>query len=251
MAIDSHIHISQTQEDMENIIFQVQNNRKIEAIINVGMNLDTSLDALYLTKLCSKFYAAVGLHPLYVDAQDCNQFLNLGKDPKVVAIGEIGLDSGKDNLLLQKVYLIRQIQIANELGLPVIIHANNTNKEVIDTFRRFEKPKYGCVFHCFQPDLQTFDYLMENDYYISFAGRITYPTAKKSLEIAKLVPDDKFLVETDYPYITTYNTTTKEKRDSAKIYDTIKVLAHIKNQSIEEIDRKTVANTKRLFKKLR
>ena len=85
--------------------------------------------------------------------------------------------------------------------MPVVIHANNTNKLIIEIFKKYVKPKYGCVFHCFQPDIDDLKYLIENGYYISFAGRITYKTAKKSIEVAKIVPNDLFLVETDSPYI--------------------------------------------------
>ena len=174
----------------------------------------------------------------------------MADNPKVVAIGEIGLDSTNNNFEEQRRYLIKQILIANELHLPVIIHSNNSNKLIIDIFEKYVKPKYGCVFHCFQPDLEDLKYLVNNGYYISFAGKITYKTAKKSIEVARTTPNNLFLVETDSPYISpeplrgTIN-------ETANIKYIINKLAEVKQSSYEKIERITSENTKRLFKKLK
>ena len=153
--------------------------------------------------------------------------------------------------MLQKAFLIRQIQIANDLQLPVIIHSNNTNSEVLEVFKHNVKPEYGCVFHCFQPDLDVLKQLIDYGYYISFAGRITYKTAKKSIEVAKIVPDDLFLVETDSPYITPEPFNRNEINESANIKYIIQELALIKDKSYKEIEELTSNNTKRLYKKLK
>ena len=147
-------------------------------------------------------------------------------------------------------YLIKQIIIANELHLPVVIHANNTNKLIIEIFKKYVKPKYGCVFHCFQPDIEDLKNLIENDYYISFAGRITYKTAKKSIEVAKIVPNDLFLVETDSPYISPEPFRGEINRTSNIKY-IISKIAEVKEMSFEEIESITTQNTKRLFKKMK
>lgn len=140
--------------------------------------------------------------------------------------------------------------IANELHLPVIIHANNTNKLIIEIFKKYVKPKYGCAFHCFQPDIDDLKYLIENGYYISFAGRITYKTAKKSIEVAKIVPNDLFLVETDSPYISPEPFRGEINRTSNIKY-IISKIAEVKEMSFEEIESITTQNTKRLFKKMK
>lgn len=251
MAIDSHLHVyEELGINVDRKVFEINTDRKLEAVINVGLDLDSSIQAIKLADKYEKFYAAVGVHPLYANGHNCNKLLDLASNDKVVAIGEIGLDSEMNNLLYQKAYLICQIRKANELGLPVIIHANNTNEEVIDTFKRYQKPEYGCVFHCFQPDMKTFDYLMENDYYISFAGKVTYPNAEKSLEIARLVANDRFLIETDYPYIPSYNQILKIKRDG-NLQDISYVLAREKGLSQNEIESLAAQNTKRLFKRIK
>lgn len=140
--------------------------------------------------------------------------------------------------------------IANELHLPVIIHSNNSNKLVIEIFEKYVKPKYGCVFHCFQPDIDELKYLVRNGYYISFAGRITYKTAQRSIEVAKTVPNDLFLVETDSPYISP-EPYRSEINKSSNISFIIKRIAEVKEMSYDEIEIITEQNTRRLFKKMK
>ena len=184
MAIDSHMHINSIvleKVKISDYINEIINNPDIKSVINVGINIDTSNESLLISKIDSKFYSTIGIHPLYTESQDVEYLYELVTHDRVVAIGEIGLDSTKNNFDEQKSYLIKQIIIANELHLPVVIHANNTNKLIIEIFKKYVKPKYGCVFHCFQPDIDDLKYLIENGYYISFAGRITYKTAKKSI----------------------------------------------------------------------
>ena len=200
MSIDSHMHINSiVLDNKEKYINEIINNKSIECVINVGLNIETSKECIEINKE-RKFYSSIGIHPLYINSQEINKLYELASKEKVIAIGEIGLDSNRNNYEEQKIYLIKQIIIANELHLPVIIHSNNTNKYIIEIFKKIIKPKYGCVFHCFQPNIDDLYYLIDCGYYISFAGRITYKTAKKSIEVANLVPNDLFLVETDSPY---------------------------------------------------
>ena len=249
MAIDSHIHInSLVLNNIQRYIDEIIYNPSIESVINIGLNIETSKECLELNKN-SKLYSSIGIHPLYIEFQDINKLYELATNDKVVAIGEIGLDTTHNNLEVRKNYLIRQIMIANELHLPVIIHSNNTNKLIIEIFKKYIKPKYGCVFHCFQPDIDDLYYLIDNGYYISFAGRITYKTAKKSIEVANLVPNDLFLVETDSPYFSP-EPFKGEINKTENIKYIIKKISEVKNLSYEEIDTISTNNTKRLFKKL-
>ena len=251
MAIDSHMYInSSVSKDIEKEILDINNDPDLESVINVSLNCETAKESIIIANSNAKFYSAIGIHPLYVENQNLDDLYDLALNNKVVAIGEIGLDTTKDNIELQKKYLIEQISIANSLNLPVIIHANNTNKLVIEIFEKHIKPKEGCVFHCFQPDTDDLDYLIKHNYYISFAGRITYKNAKKSLEVAKRVPNDLFLVETDSPYISP-EPIRNLVNQSSNIKYIIEKLALIKNMSYMEIDNITTENTKRLFKKMR
>ena len=250
MAIDSHMHINSiVSKNIEKEILDINNNSNLKNVINVSLNSETAKESIIISNSNAKFYSAIGIHPLYIENQSINDLYDIALNEKVVAIGEIGLDTTKDNIELQKKYLIEQITIANSLNLPVIIHANNSNKLVIEIFERYIKPKEGCVFHCFQPDIDDLNYLVKNNYYISFAGRITYKNAKKSLEVAKSVPNDLFLVETDSPYISP-EPVRNLVNQSSNIKYIIEKLALIKDMSYLEIEEITTENTKRLFKKI-
>lgn len=250
MAIDSHMHINSiVSKNIEKEILDINNNSNLKNVINVSLNSETAKESIIISNSNAKFYSAIGIHPLYVENQSIDDLYDIALNEKVVAIGEIGLDTTKDNIELQKKYLIEQISIANALNLPVIIHANNSNKLVIEIFERYIKPKEGCVFHCFQPDIDDLNYLIRNNYYISFAGRITYKNAKKSVEVAKSVPNDLFLVETDSPYISP-EPVRNLVNQSSNIKYIIEKLALIKDMSYLEIEEITTENTKRLFKKI-
>lgn len=250
MAIDSHMHINSiVSKNIEKEILDINNNSNLKNVINVSLNSETAKESIIISNSNAKFYSAIGIHPLYVENQSIDDLYDIALNEKVVAIGEIGLDTTKDNIELQKKYLIEQISIANALNLPVIIHANNSNKLVIEIFERYIKPKEGCVFHCFQPDIDDLNYLIRNNYYISFAGRITYKNAKKSVEVAKSVPNDLFLVETDSPYISP-EPVRNLVNQSSNIKYIIEKLALIKDMGYLEIEEITTENTKRLFKKI-
>ena len=250
MAIDSHMHINSiVSKNIEKEILDINNNSNLKNVINVSLNSETAKESIIISNSNAKLYSAVGIHPLYIENQSINDLYDIALNEKVVAIGEIGLDTTKDNIELQKKYLIEQISIANAFNLPVIIHANNSNKLVIEIFERYIKPKEGCVFHCFQPDMDDLNYLIRNNYYISFAGRITYKNAKKSIEVAKSVPNDLFLVETDSPYISP-EPVRNLVNQSSNIKYIIEKLALIKDMGYLEIEEITTENTKRLFKKI-
>lgn len=251
MAIDSHMHINSiVSKNIEKEILDINNNSNLKNVINVSLNSETAEESIIISNSNAKFYSAIGIHPLYVENQSIDDLYDIALNEKVVAIGEIGLDTTKDNIELQKKYLIEQISIANSLNLPVIIHANNSNKLVIEIFERYIKPREGCVFHCFQPDIDDLNYLIRNNYYISFAGRITYKNAKKSIEVANSVPNGLFLVETDSPYISP-EPVRNLVNQSSNIKYIIDKSALIKDMSYLEIEEITTENTKRLFKKMK
>lgn len=249
MAIDSHMHINSiVSKNIEKEILDINNNSNLKNVINVSPNSETAKESIIISNSNAKFYSAIGIHPLYVENQSIDDLYDIALNEKVVSIGEIGLDTTKDNIELQKKYLIEQISIANSLNLPVIINANNSNRLVIEIFERYIKPKEGCVFHCFQPDMDYLNYLIRNNYYISFAGRITYKNAKKFIEVANSVPNDLFLVETDSPYISP-EPVRNLVNQSSNIKYIIEKLALIKDISYLEIEEITTENTKRLLKK--
>lgn len=249
--IDSHIHTNHlVLPNCDQVIQEINDNPSLYAVINVGMNIETSMEAVNIAINNPKFYAAVGIHPLYIKGEFDENLYSLVND-KVVAIGEIGLDFNSEvSFYEQRRYLILQIIAANVLHLPVIIHSNNANKEVLEIFEKYVKPRYGCVFHCFQPQIEYLDEIIKNDYYISFAGRITYKNACKSIEVAKRVPDDLFLIETDLPFVSP-----EPFRDQintpGNIQYIVKKLAEVKGTTEEYIRTRTMKNTMNLFTKIK
>ena len=253
MALDSHMHINnyiQEEQEKRNALARLRKDPNIEKAINVGINYSTSKEAIELSKQNLKMYAATGIHPLYIKNQDLNELFSIASNQQVVAIGETGLDNTKDNYKEQRRYLIAQILIANNLHLPIIIHSNNCNFQVVEIFKKIVKPRYGCVFHCFQPDEETLNYLISNGWYISFAGPITFTNAKRSLEMAKIVPEGLFLVETNSPYLSPEPLRGSTNYSSNIIY-IIEKLAEVRNTTYQHIEEVTKVNTLRLFPKLK
>ncbi len=247
--IDSHMHInSKFTRTPYKEICKTTYNIDLTHVINVGLDIETSKEISVYARRNPKMYCSIGIHPLYIDNQDINELYSMVTD-KVVAIGEIGLDSNDPNYQIQRRYLIEQIIIANELKLPVIIHSNNSNQEIIKIFETIVKPQYGCVFHCFQPELNILKYLVKNGYYVSFAGKITQPNAKKSLEVIKNVPEDLYLVETDSPYMVPYPLD-DEYNHSNNLPYIINRIAEVKKIEPEKVEEQTTKNTLRLFKKM-
>lgn len=251
MAIDTHMHINNlVTKNLDEDIKRINHNNLLDRVINIGLNVETSKEIIKISDTNDKFFSTVGVHPLYVSGEKIEELIPLLINDQVLAIGEIGLDTINDNIAEQEDYLIRQIDIANNYHLPVIIHANNTNYQVLKIFNDIISPKYGCVFHCFQPDLEVLKELIKREYYISFAGRVTYKNAKKSLEVARIVPRDLFLVETDSPYISPEPKRYEEGKSEYLKY-IIDVLAKVRNTSFEKLEEQTTHNAKNLFLKLK
>lgn len=206
--IDTHAHInSNTLKNFKEEIIQINNLAYLDKIINVGTDSKTNKEVLKIAASFKKFYASLGIHPLYEgNIEDILKLIpNEEALEKVVAIGETGLDASSE-LEPQKRKFIESIELANYLRLPIIIHANNTNELVINLLND-HPPHYGFVFHCFQPDLLILEKIQKKDGYISVGIPITKKTAKKSLEVVKSVSLDHLLIETDYPFMSRYPTT--------------------------------------------
>ena len=261
MAIDTHMHINSLlipkyYSSIEGAIKEVNEDDNLSHVINVGLDLDTSKECTIISTNNSKFYNSVGIHPLYIekgqDPKESSKIISSLIDDKTVAIGEIGLDSIKSNFEVQKAALIEQIRLANEEGLPVIIHANNSSKDIFHIFDTNISPEHGCVFHCFQPEFSSLDYMIKHGYYMSFAGRITYNNARRAYDVSQEVPEDLLLVETDSPYISPEPHRSEPGKSSylSLIIETI-ALYKGKDFTPKDIEQITTENAKKLFKRLK
>lgn len=242
--IDTHAHFNSTDlKDLSKEIEKVNNLSYLDKVINVGLDYKTSKEVIEISLKEEKFYGTIGIHPLHEGNIDSLLELYQSQDSsKIVAVGETGLDkSNPDSMMEQEQKLIKTIELGNILDLPVIIHANGTNREVMDIIKK-HIPKSGFVFHCFQPDLKILEEIVEMNGYISVGTPITRPTAKKSLEVIKTIPIENLLIELDYPYMSK-----QSDIDGKNVFNKIKLIrgySHIELATILD------ENAKRLFKKL-
>ncbi|RXI41106.1 hydrolase TatD [Clostridium tetani] len=248
---DSHAHYDDDSfnEDRIRVLEELKNNNII-GVLNCGSSFKGAVDSLNLAKNNDFFYAAVGIHPEYADTVDedmLNEIKNMTSHPKVKAIGEIGLDYYyEDNppKEVQKEAFIKQMKLAKELNLPVVIHDRDAHKDILDIIKMF--PEVHGVIHCFSGSVEFARECLKLGYYIGFTGIVTFKNARKTLEVVKEVPIDKILVETDCPYMAPEPHRGKRNR-SEYIEQIIKKVAKIKEISEEELNNQVILNTKHLL----
>jgi TatD DNase family protein len=228
----------------------------LEAIITIGSDYEGCKGAVELANKYDFIYAAVGIHPH--DAKDFseeifNQIKRWVKGEgqkakgKVVAIGEIGLDYHYDHSPrdIQREVFIKQLQYAKEINLPVVIHSREAKKDTLKILEGSGVTKG--VMHCFSGDVEMAEKVMSLGFYISIAGPVTFKNASKLREVAKAIPDDYLLIETDAPYLTPEPYRGK-RNEPAFVVQTAKFIAEMRGISLEDMDRITTVNAKRLFR---
>ncbi len=254
---DSHSHYNDEKfdEDREKIIEETYKTG-ITKIICAGYNIDSSIKSLEISKKNEYIYSIIGISPndipqteeeLWKNIDKISKIAILNKGKKLVGIGEIGLDYywNKENKEMQKEAFIKQIILANQLELPIIIHSRDASLDTIEIIKRYTVNKKG-IFHCCQTNQELIRQALELGYYISFAGPITFKNAKSSPEAVKMVPMDKILIETDSPYLTPEPNRGK-RNDCRNVKYVAQKIAEIKGINIEEVALKTYENAKKIF----
>ena len=222
----------------------------VDLILNPGCELESSRTAVALSEQFPFVYAAVGVHPSDCGAWEdswLEQLRALAAHPKVKAIGEIGLDYyWKENppKELQKQVLRRQLELAQELDLPVIIHDREAHQDCLSIVREY--PQVRGVYHCYSGSLEDAKVLVKLGWMISFTGVVTYKNARKALEVIDWLPMDRIMIETDSPYLTPEPFRGK-RNDSRYLPYVIEKMARWKGVTPEELTEITFANGKRLF----
>ncbi|NLY44426.1 MAG: TatD family hydrolase [Tissierella sp.] len=253
MFIDSHSHLDDDRfnEDRDILIKSLKEN-KVDIAINVGADLETSINSVKLADQYDNIYAVVGVHPhsaSEVTEDTLNQFREMAKNKKVVAIGEIGLDFYYDNSPrdLQRKWFKEQLELAKELDLPVVIHSRDATKETFDTIKEAQDGgTLRGVMHCFSGSVEMAMEYIKLGFYISLAGPVTFKNSRVSREVAEAVPLDKLLIETDCPYLTPEPYRGKRNEPMYVKYVAGKI-AEIKDISVEELAKATSTNTRELF----
>lgn len=249
MFFDSHAHYDDDAFDADRdelLSSLLQNN--VSNIINIGADMPSSRRSVQLAEKYEFIYAAVGVHPHDAQSYTSDDEAELAKlcaHPRVVAIGEIGLDYHYDNSPrdIQKEVFKKQLELAKKLRMPVIIHSREATEDTLSILKEFS-PRG--VVHCFSGSVETAKTVLDMGMYISLGGPVTYKNAVKTVEVAEFVPIDRLLIETDCPYLAPVPYRGK-RNSSLFIHATAEKLADIKGISVEELARITAENTKKLF----
>lgn len=248
----SHYNDEKFELDREKIINQTYE-AGITKFVCAGYNLKSSREAIELANKYDFIYSICGISPN--DLKDYNEenilaIKELAKSKKNVAIGEIGLDYywNKENKTVQKQAFIEQINIANELELPIVIHSRDAVQDTIDLLKENPVNKKG-IFHCAQLNKYLIEEGLKLGFYISFAGPITFKNSKNAAEIVSLVPNDKILIETDSPYLAP-EPVRGTRNDSRNVKYVAQKIAELKGLPVEEIAQITYQNAKNIFQKI-
>lgn len=252
MIFETHAHYDDKafDEDRENLLPELYQNG-ITTIINVSSDLASIKRTLSLAEKYPYIYGAVGVHPSDSGELTEETFLELTKacrHEKVVAVGEIGLDYywQEPEKEIQKKWFERQLLLAQEVSLPVIIHSREAAKDTLDMMRALHAEKSGGVIHCFSYSKEMAAEFLKLGYYFGIGGVVTFQNAKKLREAVAYIPIDKILLETDSPYLAPVPNRGK-RNNSGNIPYIAQELAQIKGVSYEEIIAATRQNSERLF----
>ena len=257
---DSHAHYNDEKfnEDREELISEIYKSG-VTKLINAGYSLESSKYALEIAKKYDWIYTISGISPndipegmgeLQKQLEELVNFIENEKNTnKIVGIGEIGLDYywEKDNLRrsIQKEVFIKQIEIANKFNLPIVIHTRDAVMDTLEILKKYPVTKRG-VFHCCPLNRELVKEALKLEFYISFAGPITFKNSKNASEIINMVPLDKILIETDSPYLSPEPNRGK-RNDSRNVKYMAEKIASVKNISLEEVARITYKNACKIF----
>ena len=253
MLVDTHAHLNDEQfvEDREQVIARAKENG-IETIINIGFNKETILSTMELIEQYDFIYGAVGWHPNdahTMTEDDLHWIEELTAHPKIVAIGEIGLDyywdfAPKD---IQQDIFRKQIRLAKKVKLPIIIHNRDAHQDVLSILAEEGANEVGGIMHSFSGSTEMAQQCIDLGFYISFSGPVTFKNAKKPKEVAANIPLNRILVETDAPYLTPEPYRGKRNESSYVKYVAAKI-AELREMDVEELQQITTENAKRILK---
>ena len=251
MLFDTHAHMDDRafDEDRQALLASLEG-AGVGLVMNPGCSLESSRNVDKLTREYPWLYGAVGSHP---DACDevtegvIEEYRMLCKqNPKIKAIGEIGLDYHYEDIPreIQQLAFRRQMALAKELGLPVIVHERDAHADGMAIVSEF--PEVTGVFHCYSGSLEMAKWLVERGWYIGFTGVLTFKNARKAVEVAAGIPLERLVLETDCPYMAPEPFRGK-RNHPGYLYRMAEKLAEIRGVSVEEIHAITTENGKRLY----
>lgn len=222
----------------------------LKAIVSVGYDLNASREATKIANDHDGIYAVVGIHPhnaKTMNAPLLDLLRELAQDPKVVAIGEIGLDYYRDlsPRQRQKEAFEQQIRLAKELQLPIVVHDREAHYDILEVLRKFGKDVKG-ILHCFSGDLGMAEEVIEFGYLISIAGPVTFPNARKLHQLVQQLPAASLILETDCPFLSPQSRR-GERNEPLFILETTHKVAELKGMQVNELAELTSRNARRMF----
>lgn len=248
--IDCHCHLTDEAFDSDRLfIINDLSNFAIRGIINPATNIEDSKKAIALSEKFDNFYPMVGIHPENVD-DVTNKYLEeleiLAKNPKVVAIGEIGLDYywRDDNKDRQKEIFIHQLQLARKLDLPAVIHVRDSKDDIIEILKDYTDLKIQ--IHCFSDDLKTLNTYMDMGFHISIGGVVTFSNGTNEKVAARNVPIERLMLETDSPYLTP-EPYRGLRNDPRRVVEVARTIADLRDMKIDKLAKRCYKNTVEFF----
>lgn len=248
--IDTHAHLTDEAFASDRLfIIKDLSNFNVKAVINPGCNVYDSKFAVDLAQEYENFYAQVGIHPEEVEKMgkdDLKIIEDLAQNPKVVAIGEIGLDYywRDDNKDRQKEIFIKQLDLARRLNKAVVIHTREVGNDAYEILKDYSDLKVQ--IHCFQEDTEMLKKYMDLGFYISIGGVVTFSTGENEKRAASLVPLDRLMLETDSPYLTP-EPYRGLRNDPRKIIEVAREIAKLRGMKLKKLEKRTSKNAEEFF----
>ena len=250
---DVHAHYNDEKFDIDRkqVIESIYSSG-VTSIINAGYSIESSIEAVKISENFKFMYATAGISPNDIDNLPddfITKIKNVADNKKVVAIGEIGLDYywNKENADLQKDVFIKQIELANELNLPIVIHTREAVMDTIDILKNKKTCNNKGIFHCCPFNIDLVREGLKLGFYISFCGPVTFKNSKNAETIVNMVPMDKMVIETDSPYLSP-EPMRGTRNDSRNVRFIAEKIAMIKGVSVEEVAKQTYINARTIFK---
>lgn len=253
MLFDTHVHLNDKkyEEDLVDVINRAQHDG-VSKMLVVGYDARTNKVAIELAEKYDFIYAAVGWHPvdaIYLTDELFAELEEQVKHPRVVAVGECGLDYHWDTSPhdVQKEVFIRQIKLAQSIKKPLIIHTRESIADTLDILKEQNAKDVGGVMHCYSGSVETAYEFIKLNFKISLAGPVTFTNGRKPQSVAKDIPLKELLIETDAPYLTPHPHRGK-RNEPAYVSLVAKKIAEVKELSYEEVCEQTMKNACELFK---
>ncbi len=249
--IDTHAHLQWPafDKDREQVIERAFAGG-LKAIVSVGYDIDASREAAKMANDHDGIYAVIGIHPhnaKTMNASLLDLLREFAQDPKVVAIGEIGLDYYRDlsPRQRQKEAFEQQIRLAEELQLPIVVHDREAHYDVMEVLRKFGKDVRG-ILHCYSGDSNMAKEVIEMGYLVSIAGPVTFPNARKLHQIVQHLPEESFVLETDCPFLSPQSRR-GERNEPLYVLETAHKVAELKGMKLDELAELTSRNARQVF----